>query len=65
MATFSNHYFSTKSDEEILELDYSTATNDGNDSIKIETVEHVDNDNPQVTFRLFEYLIGFEGLSTP
>ena len=65
MATFSNHYSSTKSDEEILELDYSTATNDGNDSIKIETVEHVDNDNPQVTFRLFEYLIGFEGLSTP
>ena len=65
MATFNKPYSSNKSDDEILELDYSTATNDGNDSIKIETVEHVDNDNPQVTFRLFEYLIGFEGLSTP
>ena len=53
MATFSKPYSSNKSDDEILELDYSTATNDGNDSIKIETVEHVDNDNPQVTFRLF------------
>ena len=58
MATFSNHYSSTKSDEEILELDYSTVTqtNDGNDSIKIETVEHVDNDNPQVTFKMFDFL---------
>jgi len=55
MSSFSKPYSSNKSDDEILELDYSTVTttNDGNDSIKIETVEHVDNDNPQVTFRLF------------
>ena len=55
MSSFSKPYSSNKSDDEILELDYSTVTqtNDGNDSIKIETVEHVDNDNRQGTFRLF------------
>ena len=58
MSSFSKPYSSNKSDDEILELDYSTVTqtNDGNDSIKIETVEHVDNDNPQVTIRIFDFL---------
>ena len=37
MAKFYKPNSSNKSDDEILELDYSTATNDGNDSIKIET----------------------------